>query len=69
MPPVALQPSAFAPHDLGLQRCINPPDAERLRSFGGESLIVADAGHLPHIESPRAVNARMVEFLSHVMAG
>ena len=42
---------------------INPPDAERLAGFGGIQHFVAGAGHLPHIESSRAVNGWIVEFL------
>ena len=43
---------------------IVPLDRERLASFGGESLILADAAHLPHIESARAVNERLVGWLT-----
>ena len=43
---------------------IVPLDRKRLASFGGESLIVEGAAHLPHIEFARAVNERLVNWLS-----
>lgn len=43
---------------------IVPLDRERLARFGGESLIVAGAAHLPHIESARAVNERLVAWVA-----
>lgn len=42
---------------------INPPDAQRLARFGGQALQVEDAGHLPHIESAKTVNAALLAFL------
>ncbi len=67
--PRALRPWAFPASRVGRGRCDQSDRCGPASAFGGESLIVADTGHLPHIESPRAVNARIVEFLSHVMAG
>ena len=43
---------------------IVPLDRDRLASFGGENLILADTAHLPHIEAPRVVNERLVSWLS-----
>ncbi len=43
---------------------IIPLDPKRLERFGAESLIVKDAAHLPHIESPRIVNERLVRWLT-----
>jgi pyruvate dehydrogenase E2 component (dihydrolipoamide acetyltransferase) len=43
---------------------IVPLDSAGLASFGGETLIIPDAAHLPQIESARVVNQRLVDFLS-----
>jgi pyruvate dehydrogenase E2 component (dihydrolipoamide acetyltransferase) len=43
---------------------IVPLDRDRLASFGGESLLLADTAHLPHIEAPRVVNERLLSWLS-----
>lgn len=43
---------------------IVPLDRDRLARFGGQSLILADAAHLPHVEAPRAVNERLLTWLS-----
>lgn len=48
----------------GEQDAINPVSPQRLEAFGGEQFMVADAAHLPHIESMAAVNARLAAFLS-----
>jgi pimeloyl-ACP methyl ester carboxylesterase len=48
----------------GQADAIIPLDPERLERFGAESLIVKDAAHLPHIESPRIVNERLVRWLT-----
>jgi pyruvate dehydrogenase E2 component (dihydrolipoamide acetyltransferase) len=42
---------------------ISPVSEQRLDQFGGETLLVADAGHLPHVEQARLVNERVHEFL------
>ena len=47
---------------------INPPAPAALERFGGTALLVPDAGHLPHIEAARAVNAELVSFLTRVAA-
>jgi pyruvate dehydrogenase E2 component (dihydrolipoamide acetyltransferase) len=43
---------------------IVPLDRARLASFGGDSFVIADAAHLPQIESARIVNERLVAWLS-----
>ena len=43
---------------------IVPLDRARLAEFGGDSLVIADAAHLPQIESARVVNERLVSWLS-----
>jgi pimeloyl-ACP methyl ester carboxylesterase len=48
---------------------INPLDATRLAEFGGESLIVPETGHLPHIEAAKPVNDRIVSFLQGTGTG
>ena len=47
----------------GAADAIIPLDPPRLRRFGGESLILEDAAHLPHVESPRLVNERLLGWL------
>lgn len=47
----------------GARDAINPPDSDRLARFGGQTRVVDEAGHLPHIESAKAVNAALVDFL------
>ena len=42
---------------------ISPVSEERLDQFGDETLLVEEAGHLPHVEQPRLVNERIREFL------
>jgi pimeloyl-ACP methyl ester carboxylesterase len=42
---------------------ISPVSKERLDQFGDETLLVEEAGHLPHVEQPRLVNERIREFL------
>ncbi|HEV3043702.1 MAG TPA: hypothetical protein VGY52_07525 [Roseiarcus sp.] len=37
---------------------------KRLIEFGGETMLVKEAGHLPHVEAPRSVNERIREFLA-----
>lgn len=48
----------------GEDDAINPLARERLAAFGGESLIIPGAGHLPHVENPRVVNERLLTFLA-----
>jgi pimeloyl-ACP methyl ester carboxylesterase len=42
---------------------INPPDAAALARFGGQQLVVPEAGHLPHVEAARLVNTTLVDFI------
>ena len=53
----------------GEQDRINPLSEPRASAFGGERLLVAEAGHLPHIENPALVNERLVQFLTEVGGG
>ena len=53
----------------GEKDAINPIDAERLAGFGGETLIIHEAGHLPHIEAAKAVNDGIVAFLQKNRGG
>ena len=48
----------------GAADAIIPLDEERLSDFGGEKLILPDVAHLPHIEASRAVNERLLEWLT-----
>ena len=48
----------------GAQDTITPLSAERLDAFGGERHILDAVGHLPHIESVKAVNAHLIQFIS-----
>jgi pimeloyl-ACP methyl ester carboxylesterase len=48
----------------GAADAIIPLDPDRLKRFGAESFILPDAAHLPHIESPRLVNQRLLEWLT-----
>lgn len=43
---------------------ISPPGEQALRRFGGTTLLVPEAGHLPHVEGARAVNAALAEFIA-----
>ncbi len=47
----------------GERDAINPLEEARLSNFGGTSLIVPDAGHLPHVEGARQVNTALAEFV------
>lgn len=53
----------------GAQDAINPLSNSRLETFGGTHHIIADAGHLPHIESAKAANAHLTDFLQKNSAG
>jgi pimeloyl-ACP methyl ester carboxylesterase len=48
----------------GEQDAISPPSPKRLAEFGGETMLVKEAGHLPHVEAPRSVNEKIREFLA-----
>jgi len=48
----------------GAADAIIPVDPDRLERFGAESFILPDAAHLPHIESPRLVNERLLGWLT-----
>jgi pimeloyl-ACP methyl ester carboxylesterase len=48
----------------GEEDAISPPSQKRLIEFGGETMLVKEAGHLPHVEAPRSVNERIREFLA-----
>jgi pimeloyl-ACP methyl ester carboxylesterase len=48
----------------GARDAIIPLDADRLLRFGADSLMLPDAAHMPHVESPRAVNDRLKRGLS-----
>ena len=47
----------------GALDAIIPLDQGRLRRFGADSLVLSDAAHLPHIESSRPVNERLLGWL------
>jgi pyruvate dehydrogenase E2 component (dihydrolipoamide acetyltransferase) len=47
---------------------INPASQEKMRDFGGDAAIIVGAGHLPHVENPRAVNTSIANFLTRVSA-
>jgi pimeloyl-ACP methyl ester carboxylesterase len=53
----------------GEKDAINPLSHAKLAAFGGETRIIADAGHLPHVENQRMVNAEMTRFLAAVNRG
>jgi pimeloyl-ACP methyl ester carboxylesterase len=48
----------------GQQDSINPLNSDRIAAFGGDTLIVPETGHMPHVEAPRVVNARIGAFLA-----
>jgi pyruvate dehydrogenase E2 component (dihydrolipoamide acetyltransferase) len=48
----------------GARDVISPVSAKRLDAFGGETVVIAEAGHMPHVEAPRLVNETIVAFLS-----
>jgi pimeloyl-ACP methyl ester carboxylesterase len=45
---------------------INPPDPIALVSFAGRTLVIPEAGHLPHVEAARQVNAELAGFIKSV---
>ncbi|MCP4380057.1 MAG: alpha/beta fold hydrolase [Hyphomicrobiales bacterium] len=64
----AVGQSDFPVHVLwGDRDGVNPPGVNRDRLLGGRFERIADAGHLPHIENPGAVNRAIREFLSTAM--
>jgi pyruvate dehydrogenase E2 component (dihydrolipoamide acetyltransferase) len=42
----------------------NPIDPDRLSAFGGETLILEEAAHMPHVEEAKRVNERLVAFVA-----
>jgi pimeloyl-ACP methyl ester carboxylesterase len=48
----------------GQQDSINPLSRDRLATFGGDTLIVPETGHMPHVEALRSVNERICAFLA-----
>lgn len=48
----------------GAQDRINPLQPTRLERFGGEQMILPDAGHMPHVESLQRVNRQLGAFLA-----
>lgn len=46
---------------------INPLHRDRLAAFGGGCHIVAEAGHLPHIEAAKEVNDELASFLRRTL--
>lgn len=47
---------------------INPPDVASLVGFAGRTLVIPEAGHLPHVEAARQVNAALADFIRNVGA-
>lgn len=47
---------------------INPPDPDALARFGGQSLVIPEAGHLPHVEAARLVNSEVAGFIKKMGA-
>ena len=47
---------------------INPPDANALVGFAGRTLVIPEAGHLPHVEAARQVNEALTDFIKGVGA-
>ena len=45
---------------------INPPDAMSLVGFAGRTLVIPEAGHLPHVEAAKQVNAALTGFIKSV---
>lgn len=45
---------------------INPPDAAALVNFAGRTLVIPEAGHLPHVEAARQVNTALTDFIKSV---
>lgn len=49
---------------FGGSDAINPPDHGAIAGFGGRSLLIPEAGHLPHVEAARQVNAELASFIA-----
>ncbi|WP_421692700.1 alpha/beta fold hydrolase [Aestuariivirga sp.] len=49
---------------FGTEDRINPPDLAAINRFGGTSLLIPSAGHLPHIEAAAQVNRAVATLLS-----
>lgn len=47
---------------------INPPDARALVNFAGRMLVIPEAGHLPHVEAAKQVNAELTAFITSLAA-
>ena len=47
---------------------INPPDANALVGFAGRTVVIPEAGHLPHVEAARQVNEALTDFIKGVGA-
>ena len=47
---------------------INPPDPMSLVGFAGRTVLIPEAGHLPHIEAARQANAEITQFLQGLAA-
>jgi pyruvate dehydrogenase E2 component (dihydrolipoamide acetyltransferase) len=47
----------------GTEDRINPPDSDKLAHFSGTSHMIEGAGHLPHIENPKAVSDLLLGFM------
>lgn len=47
---------------------INPPDGVALVGFAGRTVVIPGAGHLPHVEAARQVNAEVAGFLKSAEA-
>ena len=45
---------------------INPPSPAALAAFGGQQLVIPEAGHLPHVEAARQVNGAITDFIKRV---
>jgi len=43
---------------------VNPLDEARIAALGGETLIVPEVGHLPHVEGAIAVNKHLQQFIA-----
>ena len=48
---------------------ISPPDPARLRSFGGDVLVLPETGHLPHVEAAPRFNRAAGAFIAGLRGG
>lgn len=44
---------------------INPPDPSALVAFAARTLVIPEAGHLPHVEAARQVNTELTDFIKN----